>query len=163
MVCAERRCAERPHSDHQGVRRMVRSSRARAVALTAALAMVTSGAASSMAAQAHGRSASSQVRISWVTIGDAGNPPDHTVMVSDRTMDYGSVPYAYRIGKYDVTNKQYVAFLNAVASKFDPHLLFFPCMDRTACYHEGSGIARTGGPGGFHYAVEPGRARMPVN
>jgi formylglycine-generating enzyme required for sulfatase activity len=104
-----------------------------------------------------------RVHMTWVRIGDPGNVPDKTVMASDRTTGYGSVPYAYRIGKYDVTNAQYVVFLNAVASKADPHLLFFPCMNRAQCYHEGSGIAKTGSPGDYHYAPQPGRAKMPVN
>jgi formylglycine-generating enzyme required for sulfatase activity len=37
---------------------------------------------------------------------DPGNAPD--------TTGYGAVSYAYEIGKYEVTNAQYVAFLNAV-------------------------------------------------
>ena len=116
------------------------------------------------APRAHGgTAASTQVTYAWVTIGDAGNSPDTEVMVSDRTTGYGSVPYRYRIGKYDVTDAQYAAFLNAVASKSDPHLLFFPCMDHAACYHVGSGIARSGSPGSYHYAAQPGRAQRPVN
>jgi hypothetical protein len=98
----------------------------------------------------HAYSGSTRVHMEWVTVGDPGNKPDTEVMVSDRTSGYGSVPYRYRIGKYDVTNAQYAKFLNAVASKADPHLLFFPCMDRSQCYHEGSGIARSGRPGSYH-------------
>ena len=54
------------------------------------------------------------VSIALVPVGDAGNAPDSTVMVTDGTTGYGAVGYAYNIGKYDVTNAQYAAFLNTV-------------------------------------------------
>lgn len=47
------------------------------------------------------------VTIAWVTVGDAGNP-------ADPTTGYGAVAYEYQIGKYEVTNAEYTAFLNAV-------------------------------------------------
>ena len=46
------------------------------------------------------------VNIDYVTVGNAGNAAD--------TTGYGAVAYAYKIGKYEVTNAQYTAFLNAV-------------------------------------------------
>ena len=58
-----------------------------------------------------------------VTVGNAGNAPDTAVMTSDGTTGYGSVPYVYRIGEYDVTVGQYCQFLNAVA-KTDPYGLY---------------------------------------
>ena len=51
-------------------------------------------------------SATAAVTIDWVTVGNAGNAVD--------TTGYGAVAYAYQIGKYEVTNAQYTAFLNAV-------------------------------------------------
>jgi formylglycine-generating enzyme required for sulfatase activity len=48
------------------------------------------------------------ISIETVPVGDAGNVPDST--------SYGTVDYEYRIGKYEVTNAQYVEFLNAVGS-----------------------------------------------
>ncbi|MDR1282956.1 MAG: formylglycine-generating enzyme family protein [Opitutaceae bacterium] len=42
--------------------------------------------------------------------------PDDAVMTSDGTTGYGVVPYEYRIGTTEVTNNQYVTFLNAVDS-----------------------------------------------
>ena len=45
--------------------------------------------------------------IEVVTVGDPGNKAD--------TTSYGAVPYIYKIGKYDVTVKQYTTFLNAKA------------------------------------------------
>jgi formylglycine-generating enzyme required for sulfatase activity len=44
-----------------------------------------------------------------VYVGDAGNAPDPTT-------GYGEVDYNYAIGKYDVTEAQYVDFLNAKAT-----------------------------------------------
>jgi hypothetical protein len=43
-----------------------------------------------------------QTSLQFVTVGDPGNAPD-TVVESDGTTGYGSVPYVYRMGKYDVT------------------------------------------------------------
>jgi formylglycine-generating enzyme required for sulfatase activity len=51
-------------------------------------------------------SATATVTIDWVTVGNAGNAADSN--------SYGAVAYAYQIGKYEVTNSQYGAFLNAV-------------------------------------------------
>lgn len=51
--------------------------------------------------------ASAAVTIDWAWIGHAGNP-------ADPSTGYGAVAYAYNIGKYEVTNSQYVQFLNAV-------------------------------------------------
>jgi sulfatase modifying factor 1 len=52
------------------------------------------------------------VTMAWSHVGDPGNPAD-TVVENDLTTGYGSVPYVYNIGTYDVTNTQYVAFLNS--------------------------------------------------
>ncbi len=52
------------------------------------------------------------VTMAWSPVGNPGNAPDTTVMTTDGTSGYGSVPYAYNIGTYDVTYSQYVAFLN---------------------------------------------------
>src|SRR5436309_14217365 len=58
------------------------------------------------------------VAIDWVTVGNPGNAADTQVM-NDQTTGYGSVAYAYRISKYEVTNAQYAEFLNAVAVGYD--------------------------------------------
>jgi formylglycine-generating enzyme required for sulfatase activity len=50
-------------------------------------------------------SATATVTIDYVSVGHAGNAADST--------GYGAVAYAYQIGKYEVTNAQYTAFLNA--------------------------------------------------
>lgn len=50
--------------------------------------------------------AQATVTFDWATVGNAGNAADST--------GYGAVAYEYRISKYEVTNAQYVEFLNAV-------------------------------------------------
>lgn len=107
--------------------------------------------------------AASKVEIDWVTVGAPGNKPDTEVMSADRTTGYGAVPYTYDIAKFLVTNEQYVAFLNAVAAKSDPYLLYFPCMPQNSCYHAGSGINRARQNGRYVYSVAKGRERRPVN
>ena len=53
--------------------------------------------------------------LEFVTVGDPGNAADTATGSL-----YGSVPYVYQMGKYDVTVGQYCQFLNAVAD--DRHL-----------------------------------------
>ncbi|NQT88464.1 SUMF1/EgtB/PvdO family nonheme iron enzyme, partial [bacterium] len=84
-----------------------------------------------------------------VFVGDPGNSPDHTT--------FGAVRYSYRIGKYEVTNAEYCAFLNA-AAKTDAYGLYSAGM---AGQH--GGIVRGGAPGALTYAVKPGMGNKPVN
>ena len=101
-----------------------------------------------------------QVTFSWQTIGDVGNPsmvtrPSDAVNVA---VTVGSMDHEYAISKYEVSNAQYVAFLNAVASQGDPHGLYNP----SAEIHELGGIVRFG-TGPFTYASKQGREDYPVN
>jgi formylglycine-generating enzyme required for sulfatase activity len=84
-----------------------------------------------------------------VRVGHAGNPADDT--------GRGAVPYEYWIGRTEVTNEQYVEFLNAVANVTDPNGLYNASM-------EGNGIVFPPAPMGFlrFYEVEPGFADLPV-
>ncbi len=84
-----------------------------------------------------------------VPVGNPGNEAD--------TTGFGAVPYAYRIGKYEVTNAQYCAFLNAIA-KTDKHGLYSPDMAG-----EYGGITRSGASGDYTYAVKDGMGNKPVN
>jgi formylglycine-generating enzyme required for sulfatase activity len=53
----------------------------------------------------------------FVRIGDKNNHPNNIT-------GSGTVGYEYEIGKFEVSNKQYCEFLNAVASVDDPHSLY---------------------------------------
>ena len=89
------------------------------------------------------------VSIDWVRVGMPGNAPDgHT--------GFGAVDYAYRIGRYEVTNAQYTEFLNAVAAA-DPNGLYNPEMASGL-----GGIARSGDAGSYEYDAIAGREQMPV-
>jgi sulfatase modifying factor 1 len=98
------------------------------------------------------------VTIDWTPIGDPGNPADTRVMI-DNTTGYGSVPYAYNIGTYEVTNAQYAEFLNAKAA-VDMLELYNPNMGSSNAY---GGITRTGSVGSYSYSAIAGREDMPVN
>ncbi len=91
-----------------------------------------------------------RVPIPFVTVTNAGNEPDPAT-------GKGAVPYNFRIGKFEVNNHQYAAFLNAVAAD-DPHKLYDTNMDVSV--H--GGIVRSGSPGDHAYAVKPGMGHRPV-
>jgi formylglycine-generating enzyme required for sulfatase activity len=103
----------------------------------------------------------SAVTIDTVPVGNAGNSgelsgagaggygPDAIV---------GAVGYNYRIGTTEVTNAQYVEFLNAKAAS-DPLGLYNTLMG-SGNWH---GIARSGSVGSYTYATLPGRGNTPVN
>ncbi len=87
-----------------------------------------------------------------VPVGDAGNKADST--------GYGAVEYEYKIGKYEVTNDEYCAFLNAVAKR-DTRGLYDP---RMAGGPEGwGGIVRRGTYGDYTYTVRDEMGNRPVN
>jgi formylglycine-generating enzyme required for sulfatase activity len=80
------------------------------------------------------------------------------------------VPYVFEIAKYEVTNEQYIEFLNAVA-KSDPHGLWSESMGAPLLKDNGQGgiqenlpvfASRTGMPGSYRYECLPGWERKPV-
>jgi formylglycine-generating enzyme required for sulfatase activity len=88
------------------------------------------------------------VTMEWVEIGDPGNDCD----VQSQGC-FGSVFYTYLIGKYEVTNAQYVEFLNAVADT-DTYALYNTNMGNTG------GIYWGGSPGaGVRGATHTARSR----
>ncbi|MEM1329176.1 MAG: SUMF1/EgtB/PvdO family nonheme iron enzyme [Planctomycetota bacterium] len=91
-----------------------------------------------------------QITLDWVTVGNAGNSDDPTT-------GFGAVAYEYRIGKYEITNTQYAAFLNAAAVS-DPNNLYDTRMGSAP---EG-GIVRSGSSGSFTYSVKPNMGNKPV-
>ncbi|MDR1281624.1 MAG: SUMF1/EgtB/PvdO family nonheme iron enzyme [Opitutaceae bacterium] len=95
------------------------------------------------------------IDIEMVTVGNINNAADTTTGSL-----YGSVSYEYQIGKYEVTNVQYVAFLNAVAGT-DTYSLYNTDMGSNADF---GGITRTtGDSGSYEYAVKEGWGNKPVN
>ena len=92
-----------------------------------------------------------EASLQFVTVGSPNNAPDTAVMTTDGTTGYGSVPYVYRMGEYDVTPGQYVQFLNAVATT-DTYGLW---NDNIYLGVENSyvGIARNGSPGSYTYSI----------
>ncbi|MFN6016947.1 MAG: SUMF1/EgtB/PvdO family nonheme iron enzyme [Verrucomicrobiota bacterium] len=91
-------------------------------------------------------STSASVTMDWVTVGNAGNAAD--------TTGYGAVGYNYQIGKYEVTNAQYGAFLNA-AAQTDSYGLYNSNMSSF-------GITRSGSSGSYTYSVTTALANRPV-
>ena len=92
-------------------------------------------------------------KVEWpqtVAVGNPENKADHT--------GFGAVAYEYRIGKTEVTNAEFCAFLNA-AAKSDPHQLYDGRMEST----EHGGIARSGSDGSYSYSVKDGMGKKPVN
>lgn len=88
------------------------------------------------------------VTFDWVEVGNIGNVNDvHGDIFRD---GYGGVDYQYRIAAHEVTNAQYVEFLNDVAAS-DPYSLYNQHMDTTTW----GGITRSGSPGSFTYSVKP--------
>ncbi len=95
-------------------------------------------------------SAAGQLAIETVAVSDPGNPAD--------TNQLGVVQRRFRLGTYEVTNLQYVAFLTAVATS-DPNGLFNELMTTS----DRGGIIRQGTPGDYTYVLKPNFSNKPVN
>ena len=83
-------------------------------------------------------SAMAAVTFDWAVIGNAGNAADNT--------GYGKVDYEYSIAKTEVTNAQYIEFLNAVAKT-----------DTYGVYNSGMssmGITQNGTSGNYSYTLQ---------
>jgi formylglycine-generating enzyme len=93
------------------------------------------------------------VSIETVLVGDPGN--------AAQAIGFGSVDYEYRIGKYEVTNDQYVEFLNAKAGGTDPLSLYDPMTMGSTTFR--GGIDRAGPFGFYSYSAKPNMADKPVN
>jgi formylglycine-generating enzyme required for sulfatase activity len=107
-------------------------------------------------------SATQAVQIETVLVGNAGNAADTQIM-SDGTTGYGAVPYEYRIGKYEVTNAQWVEFLNTV----DPmgtneRRLYDPGMTLGPTPQFGGIDFHASAANGSKYATQAGRETHPV-
>lgn len=95
------------------------------------------------------------VTMSWSRVGNAGNAADAT--------GYGAVGYEFNIGTYEVTNAQYVAFLNAAARTNEYSNYLYSEVGHGGNHAEG-GILRSGANGSYQYAVKSANyANRPVN
>ena len=98
--------------------------------------------------------AAAQITIPTVTIGNPGNAPDTSTGLGI----FGAVPYTFNISKYEVTNAQFAAFLNAKAASNNLLGLYNTNMNGTF-----GGIRRSGTAGSYSYQAIPGRENNPVN
>jgi sulfatase modifying factor 1 len=97
----------------------------------------------------------SAVTIAWSPVGNPGNAND--------TTGFGAVDHSYNIGTYDVTNSQYVAFLNSNVpggETADPLALYNSNMSN-AIY--GGINYNSGAVVGSKYSVISGDGNKPVN
>jgi formylglycine-generating enzyme required for sulfatase activity len=91
----------------------------------------------------------------FVTVSDINNNPDTEYYSSSYQM--GSVSYVYKIGKYKVTNTEYVAFLNSIAAT-DTNSVYLSEMSAVR-----GGINRSGSSGSYSYSVKNNYGNKPVN
>ncbi|MDR1284508.1 MAG: formylglycine-generating enzyme family protein [Opitutaceae bacterium] len=128
----------------QGQRKCIRKNQGYGVLVAAAF---TLGAATARDAAAVGTDYLTDPTL-MVKVGDAGNAADGT--------GYGAVSYEYQIGKYEVTNAQYAAFLNAVDSTGANTLALYNSNMNSNAY---GGITWSG----TAYVVKTGYELKPVN
>ena len=97
-----------------------------------------------------------------MVVRDAGNAADTEVMTCCGGLQggtgFGSVSYDFAISRFEITNAQFVEFLNAVADS-DPGGLYNTSMGSDAVH---GGIDRSGPDGSFAYAPKVGFADKPV-
>jgi formylglycine-generating enzyme required for sulfatase activity len=95
------------------------------------------------------------ITIDTVHVGNPGNAGD-----PQNAQLRGAVDYEYDLGKYEVTNAQYAAFLNAVnAAGTDPHGLYNPQMMSDAL---GGINFSSAAANGSKYSIKAGHANNPV-
>ena len=94
-------------------------------------------------------SVSASMGIATSYVGDMNNTADG---------GYGGVSYNYHVGTHEVTNSQYVSFLNAKGST-NAHGVYNSNMGSS----EHGGIQQTGSSGSFTYNVKSGFGDKPVN
>lgn len=103
------------------------------------------------------------ITIDWVTVDGAPNAADPVDgdSFSPASPHFGAVSYAYRIDKYDVTNNQYVEFLN---SNDPTGINALGLYSDLMTFDEFGGIDfASGAPDGSKYSAISGRGQRPVN
>lgn len=96
------------------------------------------------------RIASSNATYNYNKIIDINNAAD--------TSGFGSVSYIYNVSKYEITNTEYVEFLNAIAAT-DSYVLYDTRMSSDAR----GGITRSGTSGNYSYSTKINMGNKPVN
>lgn len=100
------------------------------------------------------------VTIDWVPVGDPGNAGQTQTYTNGGTLTFGTVNYAYRIMKFEFTNSQYAAFLNAIdPDGTNPNSVYHSDMGSNVR----GGITNTGTTNGSRYAVKSNMGAKPVN
>jgi formylglycine-generating enzyme required for sulfatase activity len=95
-------------------------------------------------------------KISTVPVRNPGNPADTRYDANG----YGSVDYSFRIGKYEVTNAEYVEFLNGVDPTGANTLALY---DPGMTTNSNGGIEfNSGAASAEKYSIKPGRGNNPV-
>ena len=100
----------------------------------------------------------------FVNITDANNSSDAN--------GAGSVSYTYHISKYEITNNEYIEFLNAIAQT-DTYGVYNPDMSTVIIsggpnvgdpsISQRGGILRNGSNGSYTYSAKPNMGNKPVN
>lgn len=102
----------------------------------------------------------------FVVVGQPGNIPNYLGRGRGAT-PIGSVPARYLIGRYEVSNAQYVVFLNVCARDADPHGLFSRFMESSpkgGIIRRGASVDALGVPQPpFTYETKPNMGDKPVN
>jgi formylglycine-generating enzyme required for sulfatase activity len=93
--------------------------------------------------------------IMLVATARAQSPLEAPAMVTVRGEDTGipelDILYSYQIGRFEVSGREYVTFLNAVAAS-DPHGLYHPAMGTDMNF--GKLVRRSGEPGSYTYQYQ---------
>ena len=96
------------------------------------------------------------VTFDWATVGNPGNAADNT--------GYGAVAYTFRMSKHEVTNDQYVEFLNAVdAAGTNPYDVYNASMGSDLPWLRGGIDFDAGAAHGAKYSAKTNFGNKPVN
>lgn len=131
--------------------RGARMQNARAFASCIAAAFLAACACTASAGTIRLGSGTGAPTMEMVGVGNPGNAVNPLAPTAVSNNGGGSVSNVFEIGKYEVTNTQYVQFLNSVA-KADPNNLYNASMQ----------IARSGTSGNYSYAPNSGNASKPA-
>lgn len=94
-----------------------------------------------------------------VEVGEAANLADEEFAPQLGDPKLGAVNYAFQLGAYEVTNREYAKFLNAKAKEDSFYRLFDTRMGSDAA---SGGIVRSGVNGSYTYTIKSGFAKKPV-